>query len=378
MTVEPSPPPYGDGTLAEVMPSAAALLSVPGTADSLGLGAVLAEPRGCTVLLVDGLGWGALRQHADWVPALADIEGSRISATFPTTTPTSLASLGTGRPPGEHGIVGAAFLLPETGHLLHPLTWRDDPHPQAVQPDPTVLERAERFGLSVTSISPRAYEHGGLTRAVLRGGTYRGADGFGERVAESIAAAEGPASLTYVYWGDLDRTGHVHGVDSDAWREELKAVESLVVRLRNLLPTDHLLVVTADHGMVDCRRRIDLDADHRLRHGVRFFAGEPRMRHVYTRDGAAADVAETWRDVLGSDAWVLTRDDAIAAGLFGDVIDEHRERIGDVLALAQGDAAFVSDEIDKTVSGLLGQHGSLTETDLGIPLLVTTGRGERG
>lgn len=378
MTDTLTPPAYGEGTLSEVMPSAAALLGMPGVSDTLGMGASLPEARGVTVLLVDGLGWGALHAHQDLVPDLAGLGAGSLSATFPTTTPTSLASLGTGLAPGEHGILGAAFYLPETGHLLHPLTWRDEPHPLAVQPDATILERAERHGLSVSSVSPRAYEHSGLTRAVLRGGRYRGADGFGERVAEVAQAARESAALTYAYWPDLDRTGHVHGVESEAWREELRHVEALVTRLLDVLPDDHLLAVTSDHGMIDCVRRIDLDGDQRFRHGVRFFAGEPRMRHVYCRDGAASEVAESWQIALGDAAWVMTRDEAVTAGLFGPVVADHVDRIGDVLALARGDVALVSEEVDRPVSSLLGQHGSLTEDDLRVPLILSRGRASRG
>ena len=378
MTSLPHVPPYGHGTLAEVMPSAAAALGMPGVADSLGLREHLAEPHGVTVLLVDGLGWGALEAHAEIAPSLASLAGGPLHATFPTTTPTSLASLGTGMAPGEHGIVGAAFFLPDSGHVLHPLTWRDEPHPLAVQPEPTLLERAERHGLAVSSVSPRPYEHSGLTRAALRGGDYRGADSFGERVAEVAAAAQKRPSLTYAYWADLDRTGHVHGVRSEAWREELRNVDHLVGRILDVLPEDHLLVVTADHGMIDCEKRINIDADPRFRHGTRFIAGEPRMRHVYARTGAANDVADAWRAALGDAAWVLTRDEATAAGLFGEVIGDHDERIGDVLALARDDVALVSDQVDRAVSSLLGQHGSLTEEDLMIPLLAARGGSDRG
>jgi len=378
MTETASAPPYGAGTLAEVLPSAAALLGMPGVTDSLGLTDFMPEVSGVTVLLVDGLGWGALQRHAEDAPALASLRGRAFSSTFPSTTPTSLASLGMGTTPGQHGIVGAGFFLPESGHVLHPLAWGDEPHAVAVQPESTFFERAARAGLSVASVSPRPYEHSGLTRAVLRGGRYVGADSFGERVVETVRAAGEPRALTYAYWADLDRTGHVHGVESAHWREELAHVDVLVERLRDGLPSHHLLLVTSDHGMVDCQTRIDIDADPVLRHGVRVVAGEPRMRHIYTRPGAEVDVADTWSARLGDDAWVLTREDALAAGLFGVVEEDYAERIGDVLALARGDVALVSSQVDRVVSGLLGQHGSLTEEDLLIPLLATAGGSSGG
>ena len=102
------------------------------------------------------------------------------------------------------------------------------------------------------------------------------------------------------------------------------------------------------------------------------------MRHVYCRDGAASEVAESWQIALGDAAWVMTRDEAVTAGLFGPVVADHVDRIGDVLALARGDVALVSEEVDRPVSSLLGQHGSLTEDDLRVPLILSRGRASRG
>jgi len=370
----PDAPPYGHGTLADVLPSVAACLGVSHYADSLGLATMLGDARHVVVLLVDGLGWHQLQAHAELAPHLLEGSAGALSACFPSTTPVGLGSLGTGRSPGEHGIVGASFLLPETGSILHPLGWADDPHPTAVQPDPTVLEIASAAGVDVASVGPRAFAQSGLTRAVLRGGHYRGADSVGERIAAVSSPSAGRA-LTYAYWGDLDKTGHVHGVDSDAWREEFRHVDALVWRMRQSLPSGSVLLVTADHGMVDCgdEDRIDLDALRPLREGVHRIGGEPRMRHVYARRGAASEVAATWSETLSDRAWVLTREAAVDMGLVGDVEADYAERLGDVLAVAQGRHALVSDQVDAIVSSLRGQHGSVTPDEMQIPLLALAG-----
>ena len=50
---------------------------------------------------------------------------------------------------------------------------------------------------------------------------------------------------------DLDRTGHVHGVDSDHWRAELAHIDLLVAQLAEVLPAGSVLHVTADgHAQV--------------------------------------------------------------------------------------------------------------------------------
>ena len=141
------------------------------------------------------------------------------------------------------------------------------------------------------------------------------------------------------------------------------------------MPDDAALLVTADHGMLDvpASTRVDLDRTPELGDGVRLLAGEPRARYVHTEDGAADDVLARWRAVLGDRAWVASRDEAIASGVFGPVDDALAARIGDVVALARGTWAMTATEREPGPSRLIGFHGSLTATELAIPLLAARG-----
>lgn len=106
-----SPATDGRG-LPDVLPSLLGALGVPGFTDTIGFG----ECRSAIALLIDGLGWELLHEHASDAPTLTSLSGRSITAGFPTTTVTSLTSLGTGRCSGEHGIVGYTFAWP-TGEI---------------------------------------------------------------------------------------------------------------------------------------------------------------------------------------------------------------------------------------------------------------------
>jgi Type I phosphodiesterase / nucleotide pyrophosphatase len=373
--------------LAELLPGAAHLLGVPGFPGAPdGLAGVLAdavgEPRHVVVALVDGLGAVQLAEHSAHAPRLCAMrEIGPLAAPFPSSTCVSLTSLGTGLPPGMHGIVGTSFRL-DDGSVLAPLSWGGEPNPIATQPEPTVLERAASAGVLVTSAAPGAHRSSGLTRAALRGGEYKGADTLPARLAVAASAigrarAEGRASLTYVYWPDLDKVGHVHGVASGAYRAALARVDSLVAGLLDLVAEDAVLLVTADHGLIDVPddRRIDLEARPALRRDVVTILGEPRVRHVYTAHGRAQEVCRTWADELGDRAEVRTR--AEVADLLGPVDDWYADRIGDVVAIARADWSLASDRVDRIVSGLRGQHGALTDAEVLIPLRAAgAGAGE--
>ena len=168
---------------------------------------------------------------------------------------------------------------------------------------------------------------------------------------------------------------------SPAWVNELAHVDKLAEQIAAGLPYGSVLYVTADHGMVNVGPddRIDADAEGSpLRDGVALLGGEPRVRHVYTRPGAADDVLATWREVLGERAWVMSREEAIKDGLFGPVdspiSDAMAARIGDVVAACVGTWAVICTKAEPLESSLEGMHGSLTPTEQLVPLLAPAAR----
>jgi hypothetical protein len=371
-------PAYGRRSLAEVLPALLTALGAPGPAPEL----VVEPVRAAALLLVDGLGTELLRAHAADAPFLAGLpDAGPLTVGFPSSTSISLTSLGTGLPPGAHGIVGISFRA-DDGMLIDTLRWtshgtgkhsdlRDRLPPEELQPMPTAFERAAAAGIDVTVVSQREFRGSGLTRAALRGGRFRGTHALGDLAAEVITAVTGPGRrLCYGYHSDLDTLGHVHRPGSLPWRLQLSQVDRLAALIAEHLPSDAVLAVTGDHGMVSVDRIHDADTDDTLRHGVLLLGGDPRSRHVYTRPGAAADVLAGWRSVLGEDAWVVSREQAIAEGWFGPVAPHTADRIGDVVVAARGTAAVIRSEAEPVISRLPGQHGSLSAEEQLVPLLL--------
>lgn len=368
---QPALPPYGEGTLPDLASSLLGSLCVPGAGNPLGLPEA---PRAC-LLIVDGLGWELLRDHPAAAPFLSELarNGYPLSAGFPSTTVTSLASLGTGRPPGEHGMLGYQVAVPGTGRLLNGLRWDSRVDPAVWQPGPTIYERAAAAGLAAVWVGRGAFATSGLTRAAIRGASYRAASSLGALVDQAgIALRAVDRGLVAVYVDSLDQTGHLFGCASDAWYFQLGHIDKLAEQLASVLPAGALLYVTADHGMVDIApgSRVDADEIGDLRKDVALLGGEARARHVYTEPGAAADVLTVWRELLGDRAWVVTREEAISNGWFGPVAPGMAERIGDIVAAAAPGTAIVATKAEPMESGLVGMHGSLTPAEELVPLLL--------
>jgi hypothetical protein len=298
-----------------------------------------------------------------------------LTAGFPATTATSLATLGTGRPPGQHGLLGYQVAIPGADALLNALRWDARVDPLSWQPGSTIFERADAAGVRALRVAPAAFRKSGLSVAAMRGAEYLAADTIGALVSRSASAlAEGGPALANVYYGDLDSTGHALGCGSDAWQYQLAHVDKLAEQLASALPHGTVLHVTADHGMTDVlpADRVDVDALPQLREGVALLGGEPRARHVYCEPGAAGDVLAAWGEVLGDRFWVVSRDQAVADGWFGPVDPRFAARIGDVIAAPSGPGAIVATKSEPRESALTGMHGSLTQSDQLVPLLTLT------
>lgn len=378
-------PAYGQGSLAELLPSIVACLGVAGFEDALGLAPALADVRHVVLLLIDGLGEHNLAENSDAAPVLTSLASpsGAVHAASPSTTPVSLATLSTGVPPGEHGIVGFTVAMPGIDRLLTHIDWGTDPPPHEWQPVSTVFERARQAGVSVHAAGPAKFIGSGLTEAIYRGASPRPAVSPGDLVFRALAAAaEGERSLVYAYHGELDLTGHVRGCNSGAWKFQLAQVDQIAASILSELRADTALVVTADHGMLDVSTsdKIDLDASEDepgaevalgLSAGVRVVAGEPRARYVYTQPGADTDVLVAWTSILGDRAWVLSREQAIDEGLFGPTVrTTHVERIGNVVAWARDGHAITASRREPGAHSLIGYHGSLTAAELAVPVRI--------
>lgn len=381
-------PAYGRSTLADLLPSVLAALDAPLAEASPRIPLPRSE-RLC-LLLVDGLGVDLLAAadptDAPFLHALL-ADDAVIGTCFPASTPISLTSLGTGRPPGEHGIVGFTMHVPPVAAVLEALGWTayggrhdlaDRLPPERLQPHEPLFARATSAGLPATVVGLAEHERSGLSRAAFRGAAF---DSFGRpeddeaRVGAVRRGLERAPSFVYTYDPRLDLAMHAWGIGSPEWRAALRATDALARRLAADAPSGTTLVVTGDHGGVGVAPgdRVDLGERPDLAAGVAWLSGDPRARHVHTLPGAADAVARAWSVGLGEGWHVLTRHEAIGSGLFGPrVAPDVVPRIGDVVAIAAGSGAICDRRAYPWELRLAGFHGALTPAETRVPLLVAS------
>lgn len=323
------------------------------------------------VVLIDGLGFHNILSQSN--PLESGFQGFQpMASAIPSTTPVSLTALGTGLNSGANGVLGATFWLPEFDQILRPLHWESYPNPIAVQPETTWFEKIART-TNVYRIGPAKYAESGLTQAALRGGTHVAAESLSEMIASIRSILDSTSEgFVYAYYPDLDKIGHVHGVNSDAWVSEYQNVMTALEMLAAHLPPATQLLITADHGMVDVVERIWIEDHKSAMNDVLRITGEPRFRHVFAKSGRSKQLLDRWL-AFNEYAEIYSREEVIENGLFGNVDEDFHERIGDVVAVAKSGYILASSSVDKRVSELVGHHGGTSEVESTIPLIEMAG-----
>lgn len=324
------------------------------------------------VVLVDGLGALQLQARRGHVPNLRTLNlDAQITTVVPATTAAGISALGTGMLPGENAMAGYSLRSARNGATFSLIKWDGSGYSgDDWQTQPTLFERLTPADLAQTAlVQPRSYIGSGLSLAALRGADAFAAEQLPQRFACAADLLRHGKKAVYVYWGELDRVGHKHGWESEAWIDELEKFDAEFGIFLRHLPSDTLVILTADHGMVDATEKIDIAHNARLRTDVEQVAGEERAFQIYTSQ--PEEVAQRWRTEIGDLAWVFTKTELIASGLLGPVTQFTAQAIGDVVAFSKTGVGFVDSRVHSSSAiSLVGVHGSLTPQEMYIPLIT--------
>jgi hypothetical protein len=362
-TIAPVRPRYGSASVEQIVPA------LTGRTDRSLLPEPARDATTVVLLLLDGLGWELLQEHAADLPELSALTGQAITTVAPSTTASALTSITTGLAPIQHGILG--FRIRVDGAVLNVLRWTVD---HGAAPDPFRVQRHPPFlGRSVPVVTRSEFRRSGFSAAHLRDVPFHGWSTTAVLVEHCRVLAAERTPVVYAYYPGVDTVAHEFGLRGEYLRCELASVDELVGRLRDALPEDAALLVTADHGAVHVGD--DWYDVTPLGELVRGCSGEGRFRWMTAPRGAAEDLAAAARDAFGHLAWVMTRAELVDEGWLGPgpVPAPHLRRLGDVALLPHAPVGFV----DPAMPGerrLVGAHGSLTAAEVLVPLLAGRGR----
>ncbi|MEI2608949.1 MAG: alkaline phosphatase family protein [Candidatus Promineifilaceae bacterium] len=394
-------PDYQGGSIANVAPTAAALLHIP----FIGLPplrdtfwhALAGDIRRVIVFTLDALGWNLIQQEQEALTSLLQQAKTvaKITSVFPSTTVNALSSIWTGAAPAQHGLVALRMLMPDQAVLGNMISWganftwgeetlvKAGVDPEKFLAVPGVAEQFAAAGVPTYDFKSYAFVDSPLSKMHGRGVKKRyGIRSMADMVVQIRQLLESqPDTPMYIsaYWHEVDNLSHYRGPHHETTAAEVRTVLHLIeeelIGRTNAAARNHTAVfIIADHGQIVTppEQFIHLDGHPELQKMLFMRpAGEPRVTNFYARHGCVEDVIAYLHTYLGHAIWAIRADEALEMGLYGSppYAPDVAHRLGDVIAVTRaGYGLFPPDEKEKAAK-MIGRHAGLTVAEMEAPFL---------
>jgi hypothetical protein len=396
-------PKYADQSILNIPASICHWMNIPGIGEDPLRPEILTSfgngVRRVILILMDAL---ALHRLQNWMEAgiapiwrdlLEDGLLAPLTSISPSTTSAALTTLWTGRSPASHGILGYEVWLKEysmvTNMIQHaPMTFRGDVgtlsragfDPIKFLTLPTLGPHLRKHG-----IIPYAFQHhnianSGLSQMFQREveiSPFDTAADLWVNIRHRIEKNPKARIFAWTYWGIVDGLSHYYGPEDERVLAEFSlfstAFEQFFInKLSPALRKDTLVILTADHGQVHTPLKVNnvLKNHPKLNQQLHIVpTGENRMSYLYLRPGSEQSTRDYLNENWGNGFTILTRDQALSAGLFGPgpKHPDLRDRIGDLIAFSHGNSYLWW---DKKQDFMLGRHGGLHRDEMLVPFLA--------
>ncbi|MHC1567052.1 MAG: alkaline phosphatase family protein [Candidatus Syntropharchaeia archaeon] len=282
-----------------------------------------------------------------------------LTSTFPSVTPTCLASMMTGLPPISHGIVGFNVFFEGDIINVFKLTSVLDGRRLPIEYGKVFFDFRDIFsfcreeGIDTRMILPKEIVESETTRALGEEVPIEGYSTF----EEMFIKIERGHGFAYAYVSVFDEIVHELGTTH---RKIMKTLSEMAKAFRRFSTREKTLVfIVSDHFHIDLNTTVSLDIPG-YRHPPAVSGG--RIAYLYT---------ENLDENLFEDRIILLESEkGIKMGLWGKgkKSERFRERVGDFTVIAKKDT-FLSYPYRK-VEKHRASHGALTEKEMLVPFCL--------
>jgi hypothetical protein len=343
----------------------------------------LLTSKNIVLIVIDGLGYECLTSAGKSTGLYSHLQG-RISSVFPSTTATAITTFLTGIAPQQHGLTGWHMYLRELGTVMAVLPFR----PRLGAPRAEGFNTAEVFDQRpifdqlkvrsyvvvpskiIDSVYNAAYSGSACRRA------YSSSLQTLFRTVARVLREHNERKYVYAYYPELDRVAHEYGPASRKTQAHLAEIDLAFTQfLDQIKGSDTTVIMTADHGFIETKERIELDNHPLLANALRLpLCGESRVAYCYVYPEKRALFEHYVENHLAGQATLLSSKELINRGYFGLGPPHPRlqERIGDY-TLIMKDGYVIKDWLPgEERYRHIGVHGGMSAAEMYVPLIVVT------
>lgn len=317
--------------------------------------------KNIVVLLLDGMGTKIMERHLSPDGAFCSHLKCTYNSTFLSTTTAATTSVLSGLQPCEHGWLGWDCYYPSIDknvtvflnlEQITEVPVADYNVAQTVTPYVNIVDRICESGQKAYLIAPFADP------------SLQSIDDICREIRQRCEQPE--PKYVYAYWNQPDGLLHRHGGGTQIVLDAMAHMERVVSELAQELE-DTLFIVTTDHGHLDTDSVMLADYPELCDCLVRWPSLEPRALNFFVKEEKKEFFVQEFNRLFGDMFILMPMEEVIERQLMGTGTPhpEFRGMLGDYLAIAITDLTIYFTE-----ERWLSMHGSLTEDEMKIPLIV--------
>jgi len=317
--------------------------------------------KNVVLLLLDGLGMSTLEESLSPDGFFRRNLRCSYSSTFPPTTVAATTAVMSGLYPNQSAWLGWTGYFDEIDRNVVYFMNKDNDTGEKIQgmhvantyvPFANIREPMEAAGIQthwLTSwTSPACKTYHGLCGEI-----------------ECLCAADA-RKFIYAYWEEPDNTMHKKGVAAEETHALLQAIEKATEMMATQME-DTLLIVTADHGLIDSQTVLLCEDKAIMECLVRPPSMESRAMNLFVKEDRCTRFETLFRQHYGEHYRLFTMEEAISLKLLGCGQDHPRlhRMLGNYLAVATGTLTLRTKD-----KKFIGEHAGLTADEMTIPLIA--------
>lgn len=316
-------------------------------------------------VLLDGLGMNVIEQHLQPTSAIRQYLHRPITSVFPPTTVAATDAVLSGVPPIVNGHIGwVQYYQQEDVHAVvfqnkdfyTGEVFTEDLRHKYFQFE-TMYDKIHKANPNIqTNEFFPAFREGG-------------SDTFAEQIERVLLTTHNTdQSFNYVYWIEPDLTQHAYGTSSNETKACVQALNEDFTSLINNVADDTIVVLIADHGLVDVDIIPLFEYQDVTSHFIRKPAIEPRVTTFFIKEGHESTFEEAFTTHFGSYFELYKTSDFLQKQWFGEgeIHPNVMQCFGNYISVATSLCMFGLHE----GKGYKAHHAGLSAEEMMVPLVI--------
>lgn len=326
------------------------------------------EYKHIAIMLLDGMGSYILRKNGLRSSVLTKNKLMDISAVFPPTTACAIPALSSGLLPRKTGWVGWSNYFEEINKQV--VMFKNTDYFSGEKLDFNVNDKLpyKKFWDNFDTYS---FELGPIW-TLSSCPTF---DVMCSKFLEEISKHD--KTFCYMYWDNPDYTMHEHGSYSLISKNALNKLENTLNEFYEKMDEDTLIIVTADHGHIDCKAIYLSNFIDIISCLKRLPSNEGRCTFFSINENKKKRFVELFNTYFGSYFTLLTKEEFVNGRYlgYGDSYNQRLDSfIGDFVSIAKGHYYFNYNpnsfsDIDEEFL-MKSHHAGMTANEMIVPLII--------